>query len=529
MHRRTLLQTAAAALATPTLATPALAQSNPRLLRFIPEGNLANPDPIWTTTTVARNFGFMIYDTLYGMDQSLTPQPQMAEAHELSGDQLTWRFRLRDGLKFHDGTPVRGADSVASLTRWMKRDGMGQRIAAQLDVITALDDRSFEIKLKKPFPLMLTALGKPAANVAFIMPERIAKTDAFTQVTEFVGSGPFRFLRDEWAPGALAAYARNDAYQPRAEPPSFVAGGKVANFDRIEWRIIPDAATSAAAMQAGEADWWQNPIVDLLPQLKRAKGVNVQTVDTIGNVEIIRFNHLHPPFNNVKMRRAVLMVVDQKEFMQAAFGDDTSLWRTGVGTFTPGSPAATLTGLEALTGPRDWEGAKKLVKESGYNGEKAVIISPTDYPWLQAFCQVTRELLVKLGINVEYVSTDWGTVVQRRASKNPVDQGGWSVFCTGWEGLNLNDPAGHYPVMGNAAAAWFGWPDNPGIEKLRTDWYEAPDAAAQKKATDAIQQAALEEVPYIPLGQFFQPIATRDTITGVLQSPFPIFWNVKKS
>ena len=524
MHRRTLLQASAAV----ALARPALAQSGSRLLRFIPEGNLANPDPIWTTTTVARNHGFMIYDTLYGLDLSLTPKPQMAEGHQLSDDKLTWTFRLREGLKFHDGAPVRGADCVASLARWMKRDGMGQRIATQLDSMTATDDRSFTIKLTKPFPLLLTALGKPSANVAFIMPERVAKTDAFTQITDFTGSGPFRFLREEWAPGALAAYARFDGYVPRTEAPSFVSGGKVANFDRVEWKIIPDSATCAAAMQAGEADWWQSPIVDLLAQLRKARGVKIETVDTIGNIEVIRFNHLHPPFNNPKLRQAVQMVVDQKEFMEAAFGDDPSLWKTGVGIFTPGSPAATTAGLEALTGKRDWDAAKKLVAESGYKGEKAVIISPTDYPWLQAFCQVTRELLVKLGINVEYVSTDWGTVVQRRASKSPVEQGGWSIFCTGWEGLNLNDPAGHYPVMGNGQAAWFGWPDSPGIEALRTEWFEAPDAAAQRKATDAIQVAALKEVPYIPLGQYFQPVAVRDGISGVLRSPFPIFWNVKK-
>ena len=526
MLRRQFIQASAVA-ATAALARPAIAQPA-RTLRFIPEGNLANADPIWTTTTVARNHGFMIYDTLFGQDESLTPKPQMVDGHEVSNDGLTWRFHLRDGLRFHDGAPVRGVDCIASIARWSRRDGMGQRIAAQLDGMDAPDDRSFTMRLKRPFPLMPTALGKGAANVCFIMPERVAKTDAFTQITDFTGSGPYRFLRDEWAPGALAAYARFDGYVPRQEAPSFVSGGKVANFDRVEWKIIPDSATSAAAMQAGEADWWQTPIVDLLPQLRRAKGVRIDTVDKVGNIEVMRFNHLHPPFDNPKMRQAVLMVVDQKEYMEAAFGEDPALWRTGVGVFTPGSPAATAVDLQALTGPRDWDGARKLVAESGYKNEKAVIISPTDYSHLQAFCQVTRELLIKLGVNVDYQSMDWGTVVQRRASKEPVDKGGWSIFCTGWEGLNLNDPAVHYPVMGNGPAAWFGWPDNPGIEAQRSRWYEAPDAAAQKAATDEIQRLAFQDVPYVPLGQFFQPIAVRDTISGVLDSPFPIFWNVKK-
>ncbi len=527
LTRRMLLATASCASAAATLARPAIAQSAARTLRFIPEGNLANPDPIWTTTTVARNHGYMIYDTLFGQDEKLVARPQMAEGAAVSDDKLTWTIRLRDGLKFHDGAPVRGVDCVASLARWMKRDGMGQRIAKQLDNMAAPDDRTCTIKLTSPFPLMTTALGKGSANVAFIMPERVAKTDAFTQITDFTGSGPYRFLRDEWAPGALAAYARFDGYVPRQEQPSFVSGGKVANFDRVEWKIIPDSATSAAAMQAGEADWWQSPISDLLPQLRKAKGVKVLNPDKVGNIEVMRFNHLHPPFNDPNLRRAVLMVADQNEFMQAAYGEETSLWKSGIGVFTPGSPAASDVGLSAMTGPRDWDGAKKLVAEH-YKGDRVVIISPTDYPWLQAFCQVTRDLLIKLGFTVDYQSMDWGTVVQRRTSREPVDKGGWSVFCTGWEGLNLNDPAGHYPLIGTGLAGWFGWADNPSIEALRTEWYDAPDAGAQKKATDALQAEVWKLVPYIPLGEFYQPIAVRDTISGVLDSPFPIFWNVKK-
>ena len=529
MKRRTVLAGAAGAMLASPLPRPALAQGRSlRTLRFIPEGNLANPDPIWTTTTVARNHGFMIYDTLFGVDERLAPKPQMCDGYELSDDKLAWRFRLREGLRFHDGTPVRGQDCVASLARWMKRDGFGQRIAAQLDGMRATDDRGFEVRLKRPFPLLAAALAKPAANVCFIMPEHVAQTDAFTQITDFTGSGPFRFLRDEWAPGALAAYARFEGYAPRQEPPSFTAGGKVAHFDRVEWSIIPDSATAAAAIQAGEADWWQNPVADLLPVLARAPGVRIDHPDKIGQVEIIRFNSLQPPFNNVKLRRAVLQVVNQQDFMQAAYGDETDLYRVDVGVFTPGSAAATDLGMAALTGPRDWAAAKRLVAESGYNGERTVIISPTDYPWLQAFCQVTRELLVKLGMNVDYVATDWGTVVQRRASREPVEKGGWSVFCTGWEGLNLADPGGHYPILGNGLQAWFGWPSSPRIEGLRDAWFNAPDAAAQKAATDGIQAAEWDEAPYVPLGQFFQPIAVRANMGGILDSPFPIFWNARK-
>ncbi len=526
MKRRHLLAGAAAAAALPR---PSIAQGTAsRTLKFIPEGNLANPDPIWTTTTVARNHGYLIYDTLFGVDAKLSPKPQMCDGHELSDDKLTWTFHLREGLRFHDNTPVRGVDCVASIARWAKRDGFGQRLAAQTDGMEAKDDRSFTVRLKHPFPLLLEALGKPASNVCFIMPERVANTDAFTQITDFTGSGPFRFLRDEWRPGSLAAYARFEGYSPRQEAPDFTAGGKPVNFDRVEWTIMSDPATAAAAILSGEADWWQTPIADLLPQLRAGRGVKVVPMTSIGSIEIIRFNSLYPPFDNPKMRQAVLHVVDQADYMQAAYGDDTSVYRTGVGVFTPGSAAESSVGMDVVTGKRDPALAKRLVAESGYAGEKVVIISPTDYPWLDAFCQVTRDALVKLGVNVDFQSMDWGTLVQRRASKAPPAQGGWNIFCTGWEGLNTADPGGHYPILGNGQNAWFGWPTSPRIEQLRTDWFNAPDAAAQKAATDAIQAAVWDEVPYIPLGQFFQPAAMRTTVSGVLDSPFPIFWNAKK-
>ena len=333
MKRRTFL-TNAAALAVPALPRPAIAQAAATTLKFIPEGNLQNPDPIWSTTTVARNFGYMIWDTLYGWDGNLAPKPQMCQGHEISDNGLTWRFRLRDGLMFHDGTKVRGADCVASIQRWMKRDGFAQRIETSTNELVAEDDRTFVFRLKKPFPLLANGLGKPTANVCFIMPERIAKTDPFKQIDEYIGSGPYVFNRAEWTPGAIATFKRFDGYVPRQEPPSFIAGGKQANFVRIEWNIIPDPATSSAAIQSGEEDWWQTPTVDLLPLLRKARGVVVERLDEFGVVGVMRFNMLHPPFDNVKLRRAIFPALNQADFMNAAMGGDPELTRTGVGVFT---------------------------------------------------------------------------------------------------------------------------------------------------------------------------------------------------
>jgi peptide/nickel transport system substrate-binding protein len=529
MRRRQLLTGAAAALPVFSLPRVSIAQSAVRTLRFIPEGNLQNPDPIWATTTVARNFGYMVWDTLYGVDEAMTPKPQMVEGHEVADGGLVWRMRLRAGLRFHDNAPVRSADCIASVQRWMKRDGFGQRLEAALDEIRATDDASFEFRLKKPFPLLAHALGKPTANVCFIMPERMAKTDAYKQIDEYTGSGPFRFLRDQWVPGARAAFARNEAYAPRQEAPNFVAGGKLVHFDRIEWNVIPDPSTSAAAMQGGEADWWQTPTPDLLGVLRKARGVAVDRLDTIGTVAVMRFNMLHPPFDNVKLRRAILPAIDQSDFMAAAMGDEKDLYATGVGVFTPGSPLANTAGLEVLTGPRDLEKARRLVADSGYQGERVVFLAPTDYPVLYAYCQVGSDLLRKLGLNVDFQASDWGTMINRRNNKDTVDKGGWSAFCTSWEGLNLADPGAHAPIGGQGERGWFGWYSSQKMEDLRSAWFDAPDLPTQKKVAEQIQLLTWEEAPFYPLGQAFQPLARRSNVEGIVKSPFPLFWNVRKT
>src|SRR5215470_3803264 len=194
MDRRAFLKSVAAAgalSAAGSFATPAISQrAAARTLRFVPQADLANFDPIWGTQYVVRNAAAMVWDTLYGVDDKLTPQRQMVEAEEVSSDGLTWTFRLRPGLKFHDGEPVLAKDAVASLARWCVRDSMGQMIAAIQNELTAVDDRTFRWQLKKPYPKMLFALAKSATPSAFIMPERIAQTDPFKQITEYVGSGP---------------------------------------------------------------------------------------------------------------------------------------------------------------------------------------------------------------------------------------------------------------------------------------------------------------------------------------------------
>src|SRR6478736_9465471 len=246
MDRRTFLKSVAGAgslAAVGSFPAPAVSQgAAAKALRFVPQANLANFDPIWGTQYVVRNAAALVWDTLYGLDATLQPQRQMVESEEVSDDGLVWTFKLRAGLKFHDGEPVRSKDVVASLTRWSARDPMGLMLKAIQNELTAVDDRTFKWSLKVPYPKMLLALAKNNAPCGFIMPERIAQTDPFKQIPEYIGSGPMKFVKDEWVPGAKAVFEKFADYVPRQEKASWLAGGKRMLVDRIEWVVIPDPA-----------------------------------------------------------------------------------------------------------------------------------------------------------------------------------------------------------------------------------------------------------------------------------------------
>src|SRR5579862_4887013 len=356
MHRRAFLKSftgAGIVAASGGLATPAISQrAAARTVRLVPHADLANFDPVWTSAYIARNAGVLVWDTLYGMDAGLKVQRQMVEAEEVSADGLTWTFRLRSGLKFHDGEPVTAKDAVASINRWAARDALGQSIKAIEQELVAIDDRSFRWVLKKPYPKMLLALGKISAPCCFVMPARIAATDPFKQISEYIGSGPMRFVRSDWVPGARSAFEKFADYVPRAEEPSWMAGGKRIIADRIEYITMPDAATVAAALQNREVDWWEIPVPDLIPMLRKNRNVVVDIQDRLGNIGILAMNHLFPPFNDPRARRAILMALNQEEYMRAYVGDDPAMRKPVPGYFTPGTPYYNEQGGEILNGPR---------------------------------------------------------------------------------------------------------------------------------------------------------------------------------
>jgi peptide/nickel transport system substrate-binding protein len=395
--------------------------------------------------------------------------------------------------------------------------------------LSALDDRNFRWVLRKPFPKLLLALGKNASPCCFIMPERIAATDPFKQITEYVGSGPMRFLAKEWVPGARSVFERFDGYVPRQEPASWLAGGKRMLIDRAEWIVMPDAATASAALQSGEIDWWETPISDVVPVLRGNGKIKVDVADELGYIGMISLNHLYPPFNDVRARRALLMGVNQEDYMRAYVGDDPQMWKPMPGFFTPGTPLYNEEGGDILKGPRDLAAARKLLAESGYAGEPVTCMAAQDFASHKAFGDVTADMLRRLGINVDFVSADWGTVIARRTQKSPPGKGGWQMFHTTVAGTDCITPATYPQIRANGDAAWFGWPNIPEVETQVAAWFEAKSPEEEKAAARRLNKAALDNVVALPLGLYLQYQAWRTNVSGIVKGPLPFFWGVGKS
>lgn len=519
--RRTLFATAAASLAAPGI----VAAQGQRELRFIPHADVTSLDPVWTTADITRNHGNMVYDQLFGFDAGFQPHPQMLAGFTTSADGLTWDLTLRDGLKFHDNEKVLAKDCVASLIRWTKRDAFGSALAARTNEISAVSDTVIRVRLKTPFALLPEAMAQPAC---VIMPERLALTDPNKQVTDTTGSGPFKFLPNERVSGSRVVYEKFAGYVPRPDGKvSFLAGPRVVHFDRVIWTYQPDPATSAAALSKGEYDWWENPPADLADLIKRNKDLAFEVKNTMGSVGCIRFNHLNPPFDNPAIRRLVLACVNQKEFMEAVSGADASLYNTKIGLFTPGMPMANDAGVAALTERTDFAKVKQNLAAAGYKGEKIVLMGPSTITSLHAQSQVVDDLLRKMGFNVDYQALEWGTVVQRRASKEPIDKGGWNIFITNLTSLtNVFVPA-HIGIR-SGPNAWFGWPNAPRLEELREAWLNAPDQATQKAIARDLQAQMFTDVPYVPCGQFYQPAAFHKGLRDI-QAGWPVFHAVRKA
>jgi peptide/nickel transport system substrate-binding protein len=508
----------------------ASAQAQPasdRVLRIVPNADLQTLDPIVTTAGVVSSHAHMVYDQLFGRDAAQRPQPQMVESYEVSPDGLAWSFTLREGLAFHDGQPVMAEDVVASLRRWGARDPHGRQIIQITESLAAVDAKTVVWRLRRPYGLMLDALSKPAGNMPAIMPARIAATDPFKAVQDPTGSGPFIFERAEWVPGSRVVYRRNPAYRPRSEPAEGTAGGKQVFVDRVEWLNIANAQTAVLALIQGEIDYVETPGVDFLPMLA-SRGVKLLRTNTLGAPGMIRMNQLFPPFNDIRARQALLLVVDQEEFLQAMF-PDPALTQVCHAFFVCGSPQETDAGVPPGLG-RSPDKARALLRESGYDGRPLVIMDPTDNPFMHAATLVMVQQMQAIGFKTDVQATDFATMATRRASRKPPQEGGWDIGLTFWNGLGASDPVGNVPMQASCDQAWPGWPCDAAHQALIDAYPYAPTAAERRRILDELQTSAYRIVPYVPFGQWFLPVAYSPRLSGVLSMPGIIVpWNIRKT
>jgi peptide/nickel transport system substrate-binding protein len=495
-------------------------------LRVVMHSDLKIVDPIWTTAYIVRNHGYLVYDTLLAMDAKGDIKPQMLDKLEVSKDQLTYTMTLRDGLLWHDGKPVTAEDCVASIKRWATKDSMGQKLMGFVKDMAVVNAKTFRLVLTEPTGLVVGALGKPSSNVPFMMPKRVADTDPNTQISDFTGSGPFVFKKEDWKPGDKAVYTKFDKYKPRTEAPSGMAGGKVVKVDRVEWKWIPDHQTAINALLAGEVDMLESPPHDLYPVLKADSNVRLFNSNPLGNQYTFRFNTLHKPFDNPRIRQAVLQALNQEDFLKAVIGDP-AYYKTCKSFFPCGSPMASTKALEGQL-DANAEKSKALLKEAGYDGTPIVLMHSTDLAVLANLAPVAKSLLEKGGFKVDMVSMDWQTLVARRAKKDPPTAGGWHAFLTSWVAADILNPVMMGFLNASCDKAMFGWPCDKDIEGLRDAFARETNPAKQKQIAEQVQLRAVQYPTHAPLGQWYGALALRKGVEGVLEAPVTIFWNVTK-
>ena len=515
------LATAAAGLVL-TGMSPADAET----LRVVMQSGLRNTDPTVTTAFITRDHGYMIYDTLLGLDSDFNVQPQMAD-WEVSDDGKTYVFTLRDGLEWHDGAPVTAEDCVASINRWASVDGTGMPLMTMVESIEVIDDTSFRVVLTTPTSLLLAGLSKMSSRPAFMMPKRVADLPASEPLTDYVGSGPFKFVADEFQPGLKVAYVKNEDYVPRDEPASWTAGGKVVNVDRVEWLAMPDSMTAANALQNDEVDFIQQVPFDLLPLVENADDIEVEILDPLGAWTYFRMNHLYPPFDNKLVRQAAIAATDQNDVLQALVGNP-DYYQTCAAVMGCGNVNGDEYGKEWVVNG-DLEKAKALLAESGYDGTPVVIMAPTDLAMAAPQPIVIGDALRKAGFNVEMRMMDWQTLATQQGNQAAPSEGGWNIFSTYSILATSGDPFGNTPLSTDGRKSWAGWPDVPEISALRLDYAKAATAEEQKEIAKKIQKLAIDEGVVGPLGQFKIPAAYNTQWSGFLEAPITLFWNVSKS
>lgn len=507
-------------------AAPALAEST---LTAAMQAPLRSLDPLLSTAQIVRTHGFMVFETLLGMDEQYQPQPQMAD-YTVSDDKLTYTLTLRDGLMWHDGTPVTAEDCVASLNRWAQADGSAGTMMTYVESIKATSEKELVIQLKSPFAPLLELLAKPSPIPAFMMPKRLAETPIGEQVPEMIGSGPFKFVAEEYRPGDQAVYVKNEEYVPRSEASSWTAGAKVVNIDRVVWKAMPDMQTSINALQSGDVDLIEQVSIDLLPLLDMNEDVEYGLKNPLGAQVTGRFNHRLPPFDNPQVREAAMYALDQEMMMQTAFGNP-EYYQLCASVYGCEVPLASDVGSEYLEGSAEerMAKAKDILAASGYDGTPVLMMQPTDLNVLATQPIVAAERLREAGFVVEVESMDWATLQSRKNGWQPVSEGGWNFFFTYWGVAGIWNPLVHPLINGSGDdSSWAGWPVSPEIEELRAAYLTAGTPDEQKEIATQIQQITWDDGFYFNGGEFKSVAAWRSELQDLPSGPLTLFWGVSK-
>lgn len=511
------------------LSAPLVPARAETVLRYAASAEPRTLDSIVNVLSITHQHSYLVYDTLFALDETLTPRPQMVESVEASEDGRRRTLTLRPGLLFHDGRPVTAADAVASIRRWARRDTSGRKLAEMGMVLEVIDERRFAVTLDSDTPLLLEALAKPTSTALFVMRAEEAESDITTPVKRIIGSGPFRFDSAAHRPGDRLVYRRNPDYRPRPEPASGFAGGKVARVDRVDWLILPDSASAVAALQTGEIDIYETPPLDLLPVLERNREIAVAVHGRQGQYGFLRPNHRQPPFDKPEARRALAMLMRQPDFMAVTAGSDGKYWRECYSFLSCGGLNENQKHAEWLR-QGDAAAAGRLFREAGYDGRPVVLIAPGDNEIIRGFGMLAAERMRAAGLTVDLQTMDFATMMSRRNRQDAPAQGGWNIFPMWSYGFELDNPVANVALSTNCTdASYAGWACSKRIEALKDAW--ARESVPEKRAEilDQIQQEASALVPIVPLGQFFAPIAYRRTVTGLLQTPVPVFWNLEKT
>ncbi|MER8714292.1 ABC transporter substrate-binding protein [Mesorhizobium sp. M1295] len=517
---------AGTAVSIPSILRAQTSPADSRTVRMVMY-NLTVFDPIFSTDGITQEHGLAVYDTLFSLDSRFKPQPQMVGKWGVSDDKKTYTFELRDGLGWHDGTPVTAADCVASIRRWGQVASGGQLLMERARDISRKDDNTFTIALKEPLGVLIDLLAKVSLPSLFIMREKDAARPATEQVTANIGSGPFKFNEALANPGASFTYDRNEQYVPSGEPPDGLAGGKLVKVDRAIWNNIADQQTATAALQAGEVDFLQTPSADFYSAIESDPNLALQVLDKGGQDRCLRMNFLQKPFDNVKARQAMLHLIDQEAFLRV-MAPDPKYGYTVTSIFGNGTPYSNDENTGWFKKGGDPEKAKQLFKEAGYAGEKVVILDPTDWRAGHDASQLLAAELRKIGVNAELAPSDWGGVVARQANKGPVEDGGWSIFITGDFDFTQGDPV--TAVFLDASGEGFaGWPKNAEYEALRAKWADVETFEERKALARKMQRIWWDFVGDVRLGQAVLPTARRKVLTNLIEMPRVAMWNMQKA